>query len=167
MTYYDKYRYLTTLDAVEDEENWWLAGFEVNGIFSISKKDKVVHFHKKSESADCLVRRYRYTFIHKDKIYFLPMFSRNIEVYDIKSRMFSVIKIPGDRSKVYGTIGYKVNDKYIYLFPAFCDEIPVRIDTDTMVCELVCAEWTDIAIRYTKDKKWFICNMAEVNEDIW
>ena len=167
MTYYDKYRYLTTLDAAEDENDWWVVGYEVNGIFRVSKQEGVIHFLKKTESSDVLVRRYRYSFKYKGKIYFFPMFSRNIEVYDIESETFHIIKMTGDSSNMYATIGYIVKDEYIYLFSAFCNENPVRINTDTMVCEEVCDVWTDTVVKYKKNKKWFICSVTEVQDDIW
>lgn len=167
MTYYVKYRYLTTLDAAEDEYNWWVAGYEVDGIFRVSKKDCNVHFLKSTENTDSKIKRYRYSFKYMNKIFFLPMLSHNVEVYDIDLDLFNTVRITNNDSKMYGTIGYVLYDKYVYLFPAFCDEIPVRINIDTMECEAIFDGWSDIVNKYIKDKKWFICSVAEAKGDIW
>lgn len=167
MIYYDKYRYLTTLDAVDDEDNWWVAGCEVNGIFRVSKQDKTIHLLKKSEKSYYLTRRYQYFGMYMGKVYFFPMFSRNIEVYDIESGMFSIIEIPSDSSKMYGAIGHIVDGKYIYIFSGCYNEMPVRINTDTMVCERISPRWIDIANKYKINTRWFISNLTEANGYIW
>lgn len=167
MTYYDKYRYLTTLDAVDDEDNWWIAGCEVNGIFRVNKQDKKIYLLKKSEDSYFSIKRYQYFCICMGKVYFLPMFSNNVEVYDIESGSFSVINISNDSSKMYGAIGHIIDGKFIYLFSGCYNETPVRINTDTMSCERIFARWVDIANRYKKNTKWFIGNITEAEEHIW
>ena len=167
MTYYDKYRYLTTLDAVDDYDNWWVAGYEINGIFKVSKKDNTVELIKKTETADKMIKRYRYSFEYRGKMYFLPSHSYNIEVYDTELKMFYCIGIPGENRKEYATIGYITDDKYIYMFSTFCEETPIRLNTLTMECERIGDSWKDIIKEYAKDKLVFICSIAEQKGYIW
>ncbi len=167
MTYYDKYRYLTTLGAAEDGDNWWVAGYQGNGIFSVNKENNTIHFLKRTENEHTSLNAFKDSFMYRGRIYFLPWWSYSIEIYDVELEKFYVVKIPDEASKFYGAVGYIVDEEYIYIFSRFCNETPIRLNIDTLVCERIWATWTDISKKYSRHDKYFINSITEVNGNFW
>lgn len=165
--YYDKYRYLSCFEMTEDTDHWWMSDYKWNALFRVSKRkyniEKIVDLTDKTAISE---GTYSYIVCYQDKLFFLPQNSLRVAVYDKKICELTMLALnTGKKSQIYGTAGYAILGKDIYVFPSYKDCIPFVLDGETLSIRYL-ATWKKQVDQYGGKERWLINSAVEINGEI-
>lgn len=164
INYYDKYRYLSCFEMIEDNESWWIPEYKWNTLFRISKNtmdiQKIVDLTGKVEASEGC---YSYIVSYQDKLIFLPQNSLNIAIYDRNLSSLTIFTLDtGKKSGIYGTAGYAMLERKIYVFSSYEDCMPFVLDGETWNIKYL-ESWISQINKYSKRQKWIINSSVEMD----
>ena len=169
--YYQKNRYVSFWDTVEDEDGLWVADICMNGLFKIKKDGSDVEYVAPFEMeriGKAGHGLYFYAVSYGDEIFFLPKFSFNVAVYSRKKKVLQYIYLPYIGGVAgYGIVGYALYGEWMYLFSTYADCSMIRIHMTTWEVEEL-QIWKDILGKFSDKKNHLITASAvQINNDVW
>ncbi len=169
--YYQRNKYVSFLETVEEGENIWVANLCFNGLFKLKKNGNDAEYVCSFEMDNMTTSGtglYSNGISYKRKIFFLPYNASNIAVVDIDTEEIKYIYLPqaGDASG-YMTAGYALYEGYLYLFSQFAQYDAVRIHMETFEIEKL-QKWNKLNENYYDEKRRYMtAAVIQADDNVW
>lgn len=169
--YYQKNKYISFLDMIENDENIWVANNCFNGIFRM-RKDGTMIEHIASFDKDVVLESgtglYFQTIFYNNSIVFLPHNTFKVAIFSLDTKTLKYIQMPCSvGTGGYVTAGYALYKGSLYLFSQFAQCRAVRIHMETFVVEEL-EIWDELASKYyDEDTRYMIDSAIQIDDYVW
>ncbi|MCM1425826.1 MAG: hypothetical protein NC118_04410 [Eubacterium sp.] len=169
--YYQKNKYVSFFNIVEDNGTLWVANSCFNGLFKMKEDGTGIEYVVPLEDSTVEMpgmSLYFEVVVYKRQILFLPHSTFKIAVFDLDTRTVSHINISSSSDVGgYMTAGYAIYGGYLYLFSYYAKYNAVRIHLETFEVEKL-SVWDQIIKNYyNEDIKYILAEAVQIGDNIW